>query len=76
MMDWRPKCDCCGQFMRPGAPGTSWVMVPACDIPGEYGDERDRCADCTEKHGQAVCSTKYRRDLCCGFTPKTATATP
>lgn len=70
-MDWRPKCDCCGRFMRPGAPGTSWVMVPASDIPGEYGDERDRCAACTKERGPAVCAPKYRADLCCGTVPAT-----
>ena len=68
-MGYIPKCDYCGRFMRPGAPGSSWVMVPACDIPGEWGDERDRCAACTEKHGPAVCSPKYRADLCCGVIP-------
>ena len=49
------KCDCCGRFMRPGAPGTSWVLVPGIDVPGlESGDERDRCADCTVKYGRAL----------------------
>lgn len=73
-MSYTPKCDRCGRFMRPGAPGSSWVMVPACDIPGEYGDERDRCPTCTEEHGPAVCATKYRRDLCCGVVPATTSA--
>lgn len=61
-----PKCDWCGRFFRPVA-GSSWVMVPAADIPGEYGDERERCKDCTETHGPAECSGKYVKHLCCGI---------
>jgi hypothetical protein len=63
-----PNCDCCGRFVLPGAPGTSWVRVPSTDV--NYGDERDRCARCTEKHGPALCSPEYRRALCCGVVPK------
>lgn len=66
-MSLLPNCDKCGRFVLPGAPGTSWVMVPSTDV--NFGDERDRCARCTEKHGPALCSPDYRRDLCCGVVP-------
>ena len=37
-MDVRPRCDSCGRFVRPGSPGSSWVMVP--DFPPmSFGDE-------------------------------------
>lgn len=62
------KCDWCGRFMRPGAPGTSWVHVPYTDA--NPGDERDRCAFCTRYRGPAVCGPQYRRDLCCGRVPE------
>ncbi len=60
------KCDRCGQFMKPES-GASWVRVPATDIPGDYGDERDRCKSCTKNHGPAVCSGKYVKSICCGI---------
>ena len=63
-----PNCDRCGRFTLPGAPGSSWVNVPYTDV--NYGDERERCPSCTEKHGPALCSPSYRRDLCCGVVPK------
>ena len=59
------RCDLCGRFMKP-EPGASWVCVPATDIPGEYGDERDRCKTCTELYGMATCNPKYRADMCQG----------
>jgi hypothetical protein len=59
------RCDRCGRFFSP-AKGGSWVSVPACDIPGEWGDERERCVDCTEKYGALKCAPKYRAELCCG----------
>lgn len=61
------NCDSCGRFFRVGEPGSSWVMVPGVEVPGhESGDERERCAKCTVKHGPAVCGPQYKRDLCCG----------
>jgi hypothetical protein len=65
-----PNCDTCGRFTVPGSPGTSWVHVPACDIPGEFGDERDRCAKCTEKYGPAQAAAKYVAKLVSGTIPK------
>ena len=62
-----PNCDMCGRFVRPGTPGASWVHVPDTDIPGEFGDERERCVRCTQKHGPAECSPKYVKHLCCGI---------
>lgn len=59
------QCDKCGRFMRREA-GASWVFVPACDIPGEFGDERDRCKKCTQAHGPARCGPKYKAELCEG----------
>ena len=64
-MAWQPRCDSCGRFFIPG-PGSSWVFVPAIDVPGEYGDERERCKQCTDRIGPAVCAPKYRADRCCG----------
>lgn len=63
-----PRCDSCGRFFRWQEPGSSWVMVPAIDVPGHsLGDERERCAKCTVKYGPAVCGPQYRADLCCGI---------
>ncbi len=68
-MDFRPRCDSCGRFVRPGSPGSSWVMVP--DFPPmSFGDERERCATCTEKYGPAECATQYVKHLCCGVIPR------
>jgi hypothetical protein len=67
------NCDTCGRFMQYGQPGSSWVMVPAIDVPGHTsGDERERCAVCTEKHGPAECGPEYVKELCCGVYPKSA----
>lgn len=44
---YQTRCDCCGRFTQPGAPGSSWVMVPHSDV--SMGDERERCPACTEK---------------------------
>lgn len=66
--DLRARCDRCGRFMRPGVPGSSWVMVPDCP-PVSFGDERERCPACTEKHGPAECSPQYVKHLCCGVVP-------
>ena len=77
-----PNCDCCGRFTVPGAPGSSWVMVPSIDVPGwDYGDERERCPRCTEKHGPATPSrwpTEVRYDMVCGVVPlpPSASCTP
>ena len=62
-----PNCDRCGRFTNPGQVGSSWVMVPACDIPGEWGDERHRCRPCTERYGPAVAAPKYVQHLVCGI---------
>lgn len=64
---YQTRCDCCGRFVRPGAPGSSWVMVPATDW--NSGDERERCPACTEKHGPATCGPQYVARLCCGVVP-------
>ena len=65
------KCDTCGRFMSLGQPGSSWVMVPAIDVPGHtFGDERERCATCTERHGPAVCGPEYVKESCCGIYPR------
>jgi hypothetical protein len=66
-VSYLPNCDRCGRFTLPGAPGTSWVMVPYSDV--SMGDERDRCARCTEKYGPARCSPDYVAALCEGSTP-------
>ncbi len=75
-----PNCDCCGRFTVPGAPGSSWVMVPAIDVPGwSYGDERERCPRCTEKHGPAMPSRgpdEVRYDMVCGMVTPNAEAQP
>lgn len=62
--NFHSRCDTCGKFMRPGSPGSSWVMVPAVDF--DFGDERERCAACTKSHGPAECEGKYVKHLCCG----------
>ena len=58
------RCDYCGRFMRP-EPGASLVFVPHSDI--SFGEERDRCRTCTEKHGPVTCSPQYVAHLCCGI---------
>jgi len=63
--DYQPRCDKCGRFVVSGAAGGSWVMVPATDW--NMGDERERCAACTEKYGQARCSPAYVEAICCGM---------
>jgi hypothetical protein len=54
-----PKCDNCGKFHKPTA-GAAWLRIPACDIPGEYGSEEDRCAKCVENIGGFNVSAKYK----------------
>lgn len=65
---YQPRCDCCGRFVTPGQPGSSWVMVQMTNW--NPGDERDRCPPCTEKNGPAVCSPDYVKELCCGVVAK------
>jgi hypothetical protein len=60
------KCDTCGRFMKIEL-GASWVFVPATEMPGEWGDERQRCRRCTELLGPAQCNPKYRADMCQGI---------
>lgn len=60
-MNWQPRCDCCGRFVTPGQPGASWVMVPCSDV--SYGDERERCALCTSKHGPAEAMPGYVKHI-------------
>lgn len=67
---YQTRCDCCGRFVRPGSPGSSWVMVPCSDV--STGDERERCAACTDKHGPAACGPGYVKELCCGVIAKEA----
>ena len=62
---YQPRCDCCGMFVKPGAEGGSWVMVPGTDW--NAGDERERCPACTKKHGMARCGPGYVEHLCCGM---------
>ena len=71
----QPRCDCCGRFVLPGTEGGSWVMVPATDW--NAGDERERCAKCTAKHGMAHCGPGYVEHLCCGMNnPSNAQSKP
>lgn len=62
-----PNCDRCGRFTLPGAPGTSWVHVPDSDV--SMGDDRERCASCTAKHGPARAIGYYVRQLVEGVVP-------
>jgi hypothetical protein len=64
---WQPRCDCCGRFVLPGSPGSSWVNVPFTDI--NAGDERERCAACTKKHGPAKAMPGYVEHLVQGVVP-------
>lgn len=60
-----PKCDCCGKFHK-AENGAAWLRIPSCDIPGESGDERDRCAVCVGEFGPFTPSTKYRAEMVTG----------
>jgi hypothetical protein len=64
---WQHRCDCCGKFVIPGQPGSSWVNVPHSDV--SYGDERERCATCTAKHGPADAQPGYVKHLVQGVVP-------
>ena len=64
---YQPRCDCCGRFVLPGSPGSSWVNVPFTDI--NAGDERERCAACTKKHGSAKAMPGYVEHLVQGVVP-------
>lgn len=67
---WQPRCDCCRRFVKPGLPGSSWVNVP--DSHVSIGDERNRCAKCTESHGPATAMPGYVKHLVQGVVPKDA----
>ena len=58
---WQTRCDCCGRFVLPGSPGSSWVHVP--DSHVSVGDDRERCAACTKKHGPAQAMPGYVKNL-------------
>lgn len=65
------KCDYCGRFFTPG-PGTSWVHVPAIDVPGwTYGEERERCRKCTKEHGPCEPRSAVKPGYCSGVFPET-----
>ena len=63
-----PNCDKCGRFFVTGMPGTSWVHVPDSDV--SWGENRERCARCTEKHGPAKPFGNYVEELVCGAVPR------
>lgn len=67
---WQTRCDRCGRFLLPGAPGSSWVRVPFTDV--SPGDERDRCAACTAKHGPAKAMPGYVEHLVQGVVAMSA----
>ena len=56
-----PNCDTCGRFVNPGQVGSSWVCVPYSDV--SMGDERYRCARCTQARGPAQAMGDYVRHL-------------
>lgn len=63
---FQTRCDCCGRFMIPVS-GSSWVRVPHSDV--SFGDERDRCAECTAAHGPARAMPGYVPELVQGVVP-------
>lgn len=65
---WQARCDCCGRFVLPGSPGSSWVHVP--DSHVSVGDDRERCAACTKKHGPAQAMPGYVTHLVQGVVPE------
>ena len=67
---WQTRCDCCGRFVLAGQPGSSWVMVPCSDV--SIGDERERCAACTKKHGPARAAPGYVTHLVEGVVAESA----
>ena len=64
---WQTRCDCCGRFVLPGLPGSSWVHVP--DSHVSAGDDRERCAACTKKRGPAKAMPGYVEHLVRGVVP-------
>jgi hypothetical protein len=64
---WQTRCDCCGRFVLPGQPGSSWVHVP--DSHVSVGDDRERGAACTKKHGPAQAMPGYVTHLVQGVVP-------
>ncbi|MBK8667765.1 MAG: hypothetical protein IPN21_18230 [Burkholderiales bacterium] len=64
---YQPRCDRCGRFVLPGSPGSSWVHVP--DSHVSVGDDRERCAACTKKHGPAQAMPGYVTHLVQGVVP-------
>lgn len=66
---YQARCDCCGRFVLNGQPGSSWVRVPFTDV--NPGDERDRCAACTQKRGPARAAPGYVAHLVEGVVPTT-----
>ena len=61
-----PKCDKCGRFFSPSK-GGSWMFVPDSDVG--MGEERERCAKCTEQHGALSTHGRYVDAICCGMYP-------
>lgn len=61
-------CDRCGQFFSGTQPGSSWVFVPNSDV--SMGDERNRCASCTARHGPAT-APGYTPGIAYGVIEKT-----
>lgn len=61
------KCDCCGQFHKPES-GAAWLCIHACDIPGEFGTEANRCKKCVDKYGSfGVDTKKYKAEMVTGI---------
>lgn len=50
---WQTRCDCCGRFIREGAPGVSWSQSWSYDYEGtpDLHDATFRCSPCTDLHG-------------------------
>lgn len=67
---YQDRCDCCGKFVKAGAPGVSWSRQWSYDADGtpDLHDETLRCSPCTDKHG--IKPTNCVGDGYSGRTPK------
>lgn len=69
LLDTRDRCDTCGRFVRPFAPGVSWSQSYTFMT---LNDMRYRCSPCTDEHGIEPSNCNPAAGPWCGRNPQRA----
>lgn len=84
LYDLHDRCEICGRFVNPQAPGVSWRQTWGYCMDGspDLHDPLYRCSPCTDAHGigPTNCAANYpgngRNPAAAGDSPRTETGEP